>query len=214
MPECPNCHKPISGLSLFVKAMWTRWRCSGCGSLLGIDVGRRLLAMIPWVGILALLVFVIRITSLPYPLALLIVCISGVLNFCFFDRVVAHERTGFRCRQCGYDLQGQTEGRCPECGSQFDMEELSLHKAAGATALPKVSRLRSTLFTVVVMCLLTGVLVGGILFARAARVRAVRQQTTTSPAVQSPGTNRYSSVQSQTGSASTSKPTPRPAAEP
>ncbi|MFH1417761.1 MAG: hypothetical protein ABII12_05670 [Planctomycetota bacterium] len=203
MPECPNCHKPIPRLSLFVKAMWTRWRCAGCGALLGIDVRRRLLAVVPWIGILALLLFVVRITTLAYPLALLIVCIAGVLNFCLFDRVVVHERTGFRCRQCGYDLQGQTEGRCPECGAKFDMDGLSAHKAAGATALPKVSRLRSALVTVVVACLLTGLFVAGILFARAARVGAARRPTTTSQAVRPRSTSQSTPVRPRENAAGT-----------
>jgi hypothetical protein len=29
-----------------------------------------------------------------------------------------------RCEQCGYDLRGLRESRCPECGSSFDPEEL------------------------------------------------------------------------------------------
>ena len=27
-----------------------------------------------------------------------------------------------RCARCGYDLQGLTEPRCPECGTPFDPE--------------------------------------------------------------------------------------------
>jgi hypothetical protein len=29
------------------------------------------------------------------------------------------------CIQCGYDLQGQTEPRCPECGTAFDLKLLN-----------------------------------------------------------------------------------------
>lgn len=29
------------------------------------------------------------------------------------------------CIQCGYDLQGQTEPRCPECGTSFDSKLLN-----------------------------------------------------------------------------------------
>lgn len=32
---------------------------------------------------------------------------------------------GFRCLHCDYNLTGLTENRCPECGLQFDPEELS-----------------------------------------------------------------------------------------
>lgn len=29
-----------------------------------------------------------------------------------------------RCLRCGYDLRGQTTPRCPECGLEFDPEQL------------------------------------------------------------------------------------------
>lgn len=29
------------------------------------------------------------------------------------------------CMKCGYDLRGQVEPRCPECGTDFDSELLS-----------------------------------------------------------------------------------------
>ena len=31
---------------------------------------------------------------------------------------------GGRCRQCGYVLYGLTEARCPECGTEFELELL------------------------------------------------------------------------------------------
>lgn len=37
------------------------------------------------------------------------------------------------CTGCGYDLRGQTESRCPECGSQFDERLLQGDAASGAT---------------------------------------------------------------------------------
>ena len=31
---------------------------------------------------------------------------------------------GYVCWQCAYDLRGQTESRCPECGTAYDADEL------------------------------------------------------------------------------------------
>ena len=32
------------------------------------------------------------------------------------------------CLKCGYDLRGQTEPRCPECGTPFDVQLIEGHK--------------------------------------------------------------------------------------
>ncbi len=32
------------------------------------------------------------------------------------------------CLKCGYDLRGQTEPRCPECGTPFDVRLIEGHK--------------------------------------------------------------------------------------
>lgn len=32
------------------------------------------------------------------------------------------------CRECGYDLRGQTEPRCPECGTPFDADTLKIKR--------------------------------------------------------------------------------------
>jgi hypothetical protein len=34
------------------------------------------------------------------------------------------------CLECGYDLRGQTEARCPECGAAFDPHLLELAQRA------------------------------------------------------------------------------------
>lgn len=167
--ECPNCRRPIPGLGLFFKSLWSRWRCEGCGSLLGIDVRRRLLATIPWAVILFLLVGVLRVTNLGYAIALPMIIAAGMLNYILFDRAVVHERAGFRCRRCGYDLQGQVEPRCPECGSEFDRAELAAYVARGSQVRSGAPRQRSELVFIVIASALTLALIGGLIFTRTAR---------------------------------------------
>jgi rubrerythrin len=42
-------------------------------------------------------------------------------------------RLGHRiCIECGYDLRGQVEHRCPECGTQFDLTKPPYGAADGA----------------------------------------------------------------------------------
>jgi hypothetical protein len=155
-------------MRLFLTSAWGRFNCRRCGALLGIDVKRRLLAMIPWLAILMLLMTVFRITSLGTAIAIPVLLIVCAANFFLFDRAVVHERTGFRCRQCGYDLQGQNEARCPECGSPFDLAELGAYKAGKEPAPPSASRSR-TLLIAVIVGVITILLTLGILYTRSAR---------------------------------------------
>ncbi len=178
--ECPNCRQPIPQLRLFMTSAWGRFNCSRCGALLGIDVTRRLLAMIPWIVILMLLLSVARISSLGWAVAVPVLLAVCLANFFLFDRAVVHERTGFRCRQCGYDLQGQSEARCPECGSAFDAAELAAYKAGGTPATPVASRSRRVLVAVVLGAI-TLLLVLGILYSKAARRRVPVPQPAVTP---------------------------------
>jgi len=57
------------------------------------------------------------------------VCVVVLLAFGFYIRNVVRDafrefryskwRKEARCLECGYDLRGQTEPRCPECGTPF-----------------------------------------------------------------------------------------------
>ena len=110
--------------------MWGTWRCPGCGALLGIDKRRRLLAMIPYAVLLFVLLTVLHIPNWGYWVALPVVVAVGYANFVFFDRAVVLERAGFRCQRCGYDLRGQVEPRCPECGWEFDAADSTFQKTS------------------------------------------------------------------------------------
>ena len=119
-PECPNCRRPLSPARIFFTPMWGTWRCPHCASLLGVDRARRGLAMIPFFFAVVFLVYVLHIANYGLFIGLPIICVVGYANFALLDRARLLESTGFRCRQCGYDLRAQTVARCPECGLQFD----------------------------------------------------------------------------------------------
>jgi hypothetical protein len=183
--ECPNCRRPIPRARLFFTTMWGRWRCKGCGSLLGIDVRRRLLAMIPWILILVVLVGFLRITNLGYMIAIPTLLGAAIVNFFLLDRAVVHERAGYRCRSCGYDLLGQVEPRCPECGAGFDLTDLEAFKAGGPREEPSVSWTRSALAITIILSLAVLLAIGGLLQLRALSVRATAgSAVTTQPTTQ------------------------------
>jgi hypothetical protein len=128
--ECPVCRRPISRLRTFLRPAWSRWRCEGCGSLLGVSLAWRLLATIPWIALILLLLLVLDIMSLGFAIGLPLLIGVGMANCMVLDRVIVVERCGFRCKGCGYDLRGQAAPACPECGRAFDQEEIGLMKRA------------------------------------------------------------------------------------
>jgi len=142
LARCPNCQEPIPAQRLFLTTAWGRWRCKKCDSLLGINVGRRVAVVL--VAVFATLL-VSRVTRLPANMDLpLVLGVFGgilVIHFLCFERARVIERCGFRCQHCGYDLQGQVEPRCPECGREFDagdrakMQQLS--SAEMAESVPR-----------------------------------------------------------------------------
>ena len=50
------------------------------------------------------------------------------------ERLNASGRDGVVCPTCGYNLTGLTEPRCPECGSQFTLDQLLASQPSRATA--------------------------------------------------------------------------------
>ena len=109
------------------------------GSLLGIDAKRRLAVVaVLLVIMLAGGVFVAytgggELVAMPMAFAL------WVPFFLMLDRPAVIERHGFRCRHCGYDLQGQAVPRCPECGREFDAAERARMEAGTSSAAPRAA---------------------------------------------------------------------------
>jgi hypothetical protein len=157
--------------------------------LLGVDIKRRLLATIPWIAILFFLLQILHITRLGLLIATPTIVVAGLFNFFLFDRAVVHERTGFRCRKCGYDLQGQTESRCPECGLEFDSAELAAYRAKPDMPRKSPSRFGFRIATALIIGIITALLITGLLCFRATRARfTLPPATQSAPQVSSQAT--------------------------
>ncbi len=174
--ECPVCRHPLSWTYL-LRPLWSQWRCRHCASLLGIDVRRRLLLVIPLV--LALPIGALALSRLGFNDFAILVALAfwGPLFACL-DRARVVERCGFRCKRCGYDLQGQVTPRCPECGRHLDTQEREL-LAAGvipqATRRPR-RKLALALTLALVLGGLATVGVGLLRYYQASRAQATRQR--------------------------------------
>ncbi|MCP4249322.1 MAG: hypothetical protein GY778_19950 [bacterium] len=169
--ECPVCRRSIPWARMAFTTAWGRWRCVGCESLLGVDATRRFVLVGVW---LALYFAGTRFGGIPgrwewvFLLAAAVIMLAVFLLL--FDRARVIERQGFRCRDCGYDLQGQTVPRCPECGRVFDADERArMRRVGGAEPPPKpVSRWRwAGLVGLVLLFLTTVSAVLGLLTYRA-----------------------------------------------
>ena len=185
--QCPQCRRRIPWIRTFFTTAWGRWRCEGCGSLLGINVGRRLALALGGAAFIVLLVERFRSVGLGYVAILPTIIAAFGLLFYFLDSVVVHERVGFRCRSCGYDLQGQKELRCPECGTAFDPPETGFEASPDPHHEPvspaAVRSRRATVIMVVLMVILVGAQILGIVGFRA-RARALRPAPEVKPVLE------------------------------
>ena len=158
---CPNCRGPL-GWTWVWFPIWTRWKCRHCGAVLGINPASRFLLVGVMVVAWAVALFVLRPAGRDESLlaAGLLLGLTVFLVY-VFDRPRLIEATGFRCRDCGYDLRGQTESRCPECGKVFDEEERArILAAAGVHAKRSTPRKWTLIFFLAVVLLLAAQILG------------------------------------------------------
>jgi hypothetical protein len=175
--QCPVCRAPVSRLATFVRpAGMHKWRCDGCGSLIGISLVRRWLMCIPMAGAMLGCLMGARALALPGSVGTAGAVVSIVL-FCFvIDRMRVYERCGVCCRGCGYDLRGQQSNTCPECGETIgEAERELLERLAAGAALPTTAYRPSKLVIGTVIFLIVTMSVVSILgmtYAHRQRVRA------------------------------------------
>jgi hypothetical protein len=97
------------------------------------------------------------------------------------EQIVLIERRAFTCQACGYDLQGLSERRCPECGTDFDPDEQARIQTRIDLPPPRPRRL-------VLLLLIFGLLTTSVLFGMRAWSRASRPPGAV-PATASPAGN-------------------------
>lgn len=194
--ECPVCHQRISWTHV-LRPLWSRWRCKHCGSQLGVDLRRRLLAIAPLLvlavaGVAVPLVISVvgfaaarpylRMLPQVFPILVPVIVVVSLGGVLLFDRPRVLERCGLRCRGCGYDLQGQVEPRCPECARELDAEERAALAAGDHASVPAADRSGARKWAVVLVALLAVmVLVQGILVFWGTRRYAARRAAATQP---------------------------------
>ncbi|HUU98755.1 MAG TPA: hypothetical protein VM487_23735, partial [Phycisphaerae bacterium] len=140
-------------------------------------------------------------------IALPVILILWLPWFLLLERVAVLERLGFRCRQCGYDLRGQTVPRCPECGQEFDAVERA-YLETGVFPSGPVRRRSRAWFAIPLLLFavtLTGLAVG-ITHYRAVQARiAGRQALAAQQAAQAAGQAPASQPSAVTNQVSTAR---------
>lgn len=116
--DCPVCGEPVHWSRYWLRAWaWAKWRCPGCGSILGFDRKRRWLLTI---AACLLCGFYATIESRYTALVAVPALFIGSVALGLIDRVtVVGNRNARYCPACRYDLTGTLAAaidRCPECG--------------------------------------------------------------------------------------------------
>lgn len=167
--ECPVCRHPINAFLFLLKL--SSWSCRGCGSRLRMNKSRRYLALVPFGGIVVVAATFLSRAGWTDFAVIPVAVVVWLPCFLFFDRAIVLERRGFWCQDCGYDLRGQVDPHCPECGRDFDSTETAQMKLPDpTTAVKRHTRkrgyVRLVLAIVLVLALAASVILGLVLYRR------------------------------------------------
>lgn len=119
-PVCPHCRSPIP-----VKVrMWRSLKaCQRCESLLKFGAGVRVLPSLAF-GVFSAGAGIAELVGFNVPrLVKFAFLLAGLTLFTLVlcrKRIRLVEPRGTYCRECGYDLHGLMDGRCPECGKGIE----------------------------------------------------------------------------------------------
>ncbi len=177
--SCPNCRESVSFLRTLRTSAWGTFSCRACGSVLRISLGRRLLAGGIWFACLLFAMEVLRLHTYGRLVSYGIMGASLLLAMYLFEKVILLDRRAFTCRDCGYDLHGLPEPRCPECGSAFDPDERERVLARVGSPQPKVGR--RWIPAAIVVLLSLAVVASLVLYRRAASAARIRAVPATAP---------------------------------
>lgn len=137
--NCPQCRTPVPFERRVFRAwLWARWRCKTCDSLLGFNVKRRIIAGVLIVQIATSVVAIILFkfmgrSMLAFGIAAPIACMVGILFMLNIDDIEVIERRGRHCGGCGYNMQGNETGVCPECGAGAMVANMPMARAVEET---------------------------------------------------------------------------------
>ncbi len=106
--------------------------------------------------------------------------VSLIALIYFFEKIIVIDRRAFTCMECGYDLQGLPDARCPECGTAFDPSELARIRAR--IGLPEKTPHNRWIAVIVVILLSMSVAAGFVAWRNSAVVRPVVAPTTSNSA--------------------------------
>lgn len=178
--QCPNCRERVSFYRAFATPAWGSFSCKSCGSSLAISFGRRILAAAVWV---ALVIFAGEVLGLfrwgrLFTYSALGVSLVAILRL--FEKIILVDRRAFTCRQCGYNLKGLPEARCPECGTPFDGSEIE--KIRARIGLPKSKPRNRRIAALVVILLAFSVAAGFVAWRNSAKRMPTTAATTSAPA--------------------------------
>ena len=166
--QCPNCRTSVTFWRAIRTTAFNSFTCQACGSILGISVARRFLAVGVWLVMLILLLETLGLHKLGRHFTYPTMLVSLPVLLCLFERIVLIERRAFTCRSCGYDLQGLPDSRCPECGATFDpAERQEIRKRQGVSP----PGWRNIWLAALLLLLLTLSVVAGLLMYRRAEER-------------------------------------------
>lgn len=177
-PQCPNCRRRVSFLRTFSTSALGSFPCPGCGSVLTISFARRIMAAVVWLVLVIGGNELLRVDRWGRLIGYTLMAASLVGILYLFEKIVVIDRRAFTCRECGYDLQGLPEPRCPECGTPFDDSEIARIRARIGLPITKPRRRWPVVIAVVLLAL--SVAAGFIAWQNAAAPRPTSTPATTS----------------------------------
>ena len=174
--QCPNCRRRVSFCRSFITPAWSSFPCAGCGSTLSVSFARRIMAAALWAAVFIFAGEYLGISRWGRVVSYAILGVSLIVTLYIFEKILLVDRREFTCLQCGYNLKGLPEPRCPECGADFDPSEIERIRARiGLRRAPPKGR-----WIVVVAVLLLAALVTGSFIAWRNTARRSPTTTTTS----------------------------------
>ncbi len=167
--ECPNCRESVTFVRSIRTTAWGSFSCKFCGSILGISFGRRLMAMLFCMVLIGAMMIVFRVQDYGMHIYIPSLTVVTLISLYLFEHVVLVDRRWFTCKSCGYDLQGLTESRCPECGTGFDPADRERVAERINAPPPKTHRQTRLIAAIVVVLLSVGVGAGFVAWRKAVR---------------------------------------------